>query len=150
MQNLAAIRSAVLEKMTFEVAILVIFRIFRNLNCYFRSGLWETGCDVVSKYVLQSYSSCTYCERKTRGKTQFWIELAAPYTLTSNNEINSNDTLPFIIFFTPISCDGSNRLGRQCLLPSPFSLWRHKQTLIGVIRPLARKMPNVLPSHWTI
>ena len=45
--------------------------------------------------------------------------------------------MPFIIFLTPVSCDGSNRLWRQRLLLSPCSLWRHKQTLIGVIRPLA-------------
>ena len=51
--------------------------------------------------------------------------------------MNSDDRLPFIIFLTPISCDGSNRLWRQRLLPSPCSLWRHKQTLVGVIRPLA-------------
>ena len=43
----------------------------------------------------------------------------------------------FIIFLTPIFCDGSNRLWRQRLLPSQCSLWRHKQTLVSVIRPLA-------------
>ena len=77
-----------------------------------------------------------FCKRKTRGETQFWIELA-PCTLANHNEINSDDTLPFIIFLTPVSCDSSNRLWRQRLLLSPCSLWRHKQTLIGVIRPLA-------------
>ena len=97
----------------------------------------EAGCDVARLYVLQSYRSCTFCKRKTRGETQFWIELAASYTLANNNEMNSDDRLPFIIFLTPISCDGSNRLWRQRLLPSPCSLWRHKQTLVGVIRPLA-------------
>ena len=51
--------------------------------------------------------------------------------------MNSNDRLPFIIFLTRISCDGSNRLWCRRLLPSPYSLWRHKQTLVGVIRPLA-------------
>ena len=94
-------------------------------------------CDVVRLYVLQSYRSCTFCKRKIRGETKFWIELAAPCTLRNHNEINSDDTLPFIIFLTPVSCDGSNRLWRQRLLLSPCSLWRHKQTLIGVIRPLA-------------
>ena len=97
----------------------------------------EAGCDVARLYVLQSYCSCTFCKRKTRGEMQFWIELAAPYTLANNNEINSDDRLPFIIFLTPISCDGSNRLWCQRLLPSPCSLWGHKQTLVGVIRPLA-------------
>ena len=51
--------------------------------------------------------------------------------------MNSVDGLPFIIFLTPISCDGSNGLLGQRLLPSLCSLWRHKQTLVGVIRPLA-------------
>ena len=95
------------------------------------------GCNVVRLYVLQSYRSCTFCKRKTRGETQFWIELAAPCTLANHNEINSDDTLPFIIFLTPVSCDGMNPLWRQRLLLSPCSLWRHKQTLIGAIRPLA-------------
>ena len=97
----------------------------------------DVGCDVVRVYVLQSYRSCTLCKRKTRGETQFWIKLAAPCTLANHNEINSDDTLPFIIFLTPVSCDGSNRLWGQRLLLSPCSLWRHKQTLIGRIRPLA-------------
>ena len=137
MQNFAAIRSAILEKMAFEVRILVIFRIFPNQNCHFRRSIRTTGCDVVRLYVLQSYRSCTFCKRKTRGETQFWIKLAAPSTFANHNEINSDDTLPFIIFLTPVSCDGSNRLWRQRLLLSPCYLWRHKQILIGVIRPLA-------------
>ena len=37
-------------------------------------------------YVLQIYGSCTFCKRKTRGKTQFWIEHAALYTLTNHNK----------------------------------------------------------------
>ena len=74
---------------------------------------------------------------KPEARRSFWIELAAPCTLTNHNEINSDDTLPFIIFLTLVSCDGSNRLWRQHLLLLPCSLWRHKQTLIGVIRPLA-------------
>ena len=104
-------------------------------------SLWKTGCYVVSMYVLQSYRFCIFyfCKRKTRSETQLWIELAAPYTLANHNEINSHDTLPFIIFLTPVSCDGSNRLLRQRLLLSLYacSLWRHKHTLLGVIRPLA-------------
>ena len=91
MQNFAAIRSAVLEKMTFEIAILVVFRIFPNGNCHFLSGLWKAVCDVARLYILQSYRSCTFCKRKIRDETQFWIELAAPYTLANNNEINSED-----------------------------------------------------------
>ena len=107
MQNFAAIRSTVLEKMTFEVAIFSSFPDITNLNSHFRSGLWKAGCDVVRLYILQSYCSCIFCKRKTRGETQFRIELAAPCTLANHNEINSDDTLPFIIFLTPVSCDGS-------------------------------------------
>ena len=106
--------------MTFEVAILLVFRIFPNWNCNFRPGLWKAGCDVAMLYVLQSYRSCTFCKRKTRGETQSWIELAALCTLANHNEIKSDDTLPFIIFLTPVSCDGSNRLWRQRLLLSPL------------------------------
>ena len=80
---------------------LVVFRIFPNWNCHFRPGLWKAGCDVVRLYVLQSYRSCTFCNRETRGETQFWIELAAPCTFANDNEINSDDTLPFIIVLTP-------------------------------------------------
>ena len=127
------------RKWCLKLLFLVIFRIFPNWNCHFRCGLWKAGYDVVSMYVLQGYRSCSFCKRKTRCETQFWIELAAPYTLANTNETNSDDTLPFIFFITPISSDGSNRLWRQRLLLSPCPLWRHKQTLYGVIR----KMPNV-------
>ena len=68
-----------------------ISRIFPNCNCncQFCSGLWKAGYDVVSMYVLQSYCSCTFCKRKTRGEAQCLIELAAPCTLANHNEINS-------------------------------------------------------------
>ena len=125
------------RKWRLTLLFLVIFLIFPNWNCQFRSGLLEAGCDVISMYVLQSYRSCTFCKRETRGARQFWIELAAPYTLANNNEINSDDTLPIIIFSTPISWDDSSRLRRQRLLLSSCSLWLDKQTLEGVIRPLA-------------
>ena len=91
---------------------------------------------------LRSGTSCRvtvlvlFCKRKTRGETQFWIELVVPCTLANQNEIKSDDTLPFIIVLTPVSCDDSNRLWHQRLLLSPYSLWRHKQTLLGVIPPL--------------
>ena len=125
------------KKMTFEVAIFGSFPDIPERKLSLPPWVMEGGCDVARLYVLQSYRSCTFCKRKTRGETQFWIELAAPYTLANNNEMNSDDRLPFIIFLTPISCDGSNRLWRQRLLPSPCFLWRHKQSLVGVIRPLA-------------
>ena len=138
MQNFAAIRPAVLEKMTFEVAIFGSFPDIPERKLSPPSWVMEGGCDVARLYVLQSYRSCTFCKRKTRGETQFWIELAASYTLANNHEMNSDDRLQFIIFLTPIfSCDGSKGHWRQRLLPSPCSLWRHKQTLVGVIRPLA-------------
>ena len=75
------------RKWRLTLLFLVIFLIFPNWNCQFRSGLLEAGCDVISMYVLQSYRSCTFCKRETRGARQFWIELAAPYTLANNNEI---------------------------------------------------------------
>ena len=124
------------RKWRLKLLFLVVFRIFPNGNCHFRPWIWKTGCDVARLYVLQSYRSCTFCKRKTRGASQFWIELAAPFTIANNIEMNSDDRLPIIIFLTPVSCDGSKRLLRQRLLPSPCSLWRHKQTLVGVIRPL--------------
>ena len=121
MQNFATIRSAVFQKMTFEVTILVIFRIFLNWNCRFRRSVWAAGCDVVKLYVLQSYRSCTFCKRITRGETQFWIELA-PYTHGNHNDINSDD-LPFIISIIPVTCDGSNLLWCQgLLLPAMFPM----------------------------
>ena len=121
------------RKLRLKLLFLVIFRVFPNWSCHFRRNI----CDVVRLYVLQNYRSCTFCKRKPRGETQFWIELAAPCTLASHNEINSDNTLSFIIFLTPVSCNGSNRLWPQRLLLSPCSIWRHQQTLIGVIWPLA-------------
>ena len=93
MLNFAAIRSAVLEKMTFEVPIFGIFPDIPEQKLSLPSCVIEGGCDVAKLYVLQSYRSCTFCKRKTRGETQFWIELAAPYTLANNNEMNSDDRL---------------------------------------------------------
>ena len=86
---------------------------------------------------LAELSFLYFCKRETRGETQFWIALAAPCTLANHNEINSDDTLPFIIFLTPVSWDGSNRFWCQRSLRSPCFLWRHKQMAFGIIRPLA-------------
>ena len=88
-------------KWRLKLLFLVIFRIFPSQNFHFRRSIWTTGCDVVRLYVLQSYCSCTFCKHKTRGERQFWIKLAAPCTLANHNEINSDDTLHFIIFLTP-------------------------------------------------
>ena len=136
MQNFAAIRSAVPEKMTFEVAIFGFSDIpdlkFSLLFWVMEGRMWR--CKNVR---LAELPFLHFYKSKTRGETQFWIELAALFILANNNEINSDETLPFIIILTPISCDGSNRFWRQRLLPSPCFLWRHKQTLVGVIRPLA-------------
>ena len=48
----------------------------------------------------------------------------ANYTLANHNKINSDDTLPSIIFFkTPFSCDDSNCLWCQrLLLPAMFPM----------------------------
>ena len=92
---------------------------------------------------LEACTSCRatvlvqFCKRKTRGETQFWIELAAPCTFANHKEINANDRLPFIIFLTPVFCDCSNHPWRQRLLLTPSSLCRHQHTLYGVIRPQA-------------
>ena len=85
MQNFAAIRLAVPEKMTFEVAIFGSFPDIPERKLSLPSWVMEGGCDVARLYVLQSYHSCTFCKRKTRGETQNWIELAAAYTLANNN-----------------------------------------------------------------
>ena len=137
MQNFAAIRSVVIEKMPFEVTIFCHFSDIPELKLSLPFWVMEGRMWHLGMYVLQSYRSCTFCKRKTRGETQFWIELAALFPLANYNEINSEYTLPFIIYLLPVSCNGSNRLWRQRLLLSPCSLWRHKHTLFGVIRPLA-------------
>ena len=41
-----AIRSAVLEKMTFVVAIFGNFPDIPEINCHFRRSIWLAGCDV--------------------------------------------------------------------------------------------------------
>ena len=139
------------RKWRLNFAILVTFRIFPKWYCHFCSGLVEAGCDVISMYVLQSYESCAFCKRKTRGETQFLMELAAPYTLANHNKINSDDSLPFIIFFkTPFSCNGSNRPWCQrWLLPTmfPMTSWKGIRRHSDSSRQM---MPIVSPSHWTI
>ena len=136
MQNFAAIRSAVLEKMTFEVTLFGSFPDIPELKLSLPSWVMEGRMWRCKAVRLAELPFLYFWKRKTRGETQFWIKLAAPCTLANYNEINSDGTLPFIIFFTPVSCDGSNRLWRQRLLLSPCTIWRHKQTLVGVIRSL--------------
>ena len=75
MLNFVAIRSAVLEKMTFEVAIFGSFPDIPERKLSLPSWVMESGCDVAKLYVLKSYCSCALCKRKTRGETQFWISL---------------------------------------------------------------------------
>ena len=122
MQNFAGIGSAILEKMTFEVDIFGNFADISKPKFHFRCSIWTARCDVVRLYCLAELPFFTFCKRKTRGETQFWIELAAPCTLANHNEINFDGILPFIIFLTTVSCDDSNRLWRQRLLLSPCSL----------------------------
>ena len=95
-----------LEKMTLEVAIFGNFPDIPELKLS----------------LPPEHSTCTFCKRKTRGETQFLMELAAPCTFANLYEINSDETLLFIIFLTPVFCDGSNRLWRQRLLLSPCFL----------------------------
>ena len=61
----------------------VIFGIFPNLNCHVHFGLWKAGSDVVIKYVLQSYHSCTFCKRKTRGEAVLDISCSSVYICKS-------------------------------------------------------------------
>ena len=126
MYNFAAIWSAVLEERTFDVAIFDHFPDIRKLKFSLFTSAIAYGQPEIT---LLSSTSCTFCKCKTRCRveTQFLIELAALYTLANHNGINSDDTLPFIIFVTPVSCDSSNRLWRQRLLLSQCSLWRHKK-----------------------
>ena len=51
------------------------------------------------------------------------IVLSAPSILANINEINSDDILRFIIFLSPVSCDGSDRLlYRRLFLPTMFPM----------------------------
>ena len=80
MLNFAAIRSAVLEKMTFEVAIFGSFPDIPEQKLSLPSWVMEGGCDVAKLYVLQSYRSCTFCKRKTRGETVLDRTCSSVYT----------------------------------------------------------------------
>ena len=143
MHNFSAIRSAVLEKMTFEVATSGNFPDIPELKLPLPFWVMEGGCDVVRLYVLQSYRPCTFCKCKTRGETQCLIKLAAPCTLTNHNEMNSDDTLPFIISSLAMARIASG-------VNACWSIWRHKQTLIGVIRPLAGGKCRILFSSISL
>ena len=59
------------EKWRMKLLFLVIFRIFPNWNCHFRSWSWKGGCDVVSLYVLQSYRSCTFWKHNREARRSF-------------------------------------------------------------------------------
>ena len=85
MQNFAAIRSAVREKMTFEVAICGNFPDIPEVKLSLPFWVMEGRmCETVR---LAELWFLYFCERKTRGETQCWIKLAAPCTLTNHNEI---------------------------------------------------------------
>ena len=95
-------------------------------------------------------SRCTYCRVTVsvpfvNVKTEA-IALATP-PIFANCVENSDDILRCILFLTPVSCISSNRKftsGDNGCYYQPCYLWRHKQTLSGVIRPVAGgKMPNV-------
>ena len=66
MQNYAAIRSAFLEKMIFEVVIFGNFLDIPELKLWVR----EAGCDV-SMYVLQSYHFVLFVSLKPEVRHSF-------------------------------------------------------------------------------
>ena len=135
-----------------KLLFIVIFRIFQNWNCHFCSGLWKAESDVVSMFILQSYCCCTFCMRKTGGKTQYWIQLVAPCTLANYNEIHCNYTSSFLTFLTLVSCDGSNRLWRLLTFVAIaiFPMSSKSNSIRRYLAASRRKMPNASPSHWTI
>ena len=71
MQNFTAIRSAILEKMTFEVAIFGHFPDIPELKCHFRRGIRTAGCDVARLYVLQSYVLVCFVSVKPEARRSF-------------------------------------------------------------------------------
>ena len=89
-------------------------------------------------WVEVSLAELLFFKHKTRGKMQFWIELAAPYTLANHNKINSNNTLPFIIFFK-----------------TPFLRWL-ESPLASMLVATSHVPYDVIkrystsPCHWTI
>ena len=143
MQNFTAIGSAVLKKMMFEVVI------FGNLLDIPKLKLWVMGgrmrrCKAVH---LAELSFCTFCKPKTRGETQFWIELAATCSLDNHNEVNSNYTLPFIILLSPSLAMAPITTGVNacCYRHVPYDIIN--KPYLAASR---RKMPKVSLSHWMI
>ena len=128
---------------------LVIGQIFPNLNCHFHRRVRAAGFDVVKMYVLQSYCSCTFCKRKTRGETQFLIELATPYRLA--NQFRRHIALHYFLNTGFFFAMARIEFGINVCCYQPCSLKGHEQPPFGVIRPACRrKMPNVSTSNWTI
>ena len=86
---------------------------------------WEYSWNILKKTFIEGFINNTICTKKMifiyETIMKFKIKWCFGHSIT----------------LTPISCDGSNRLWRQRLLPSPCSLLRHKQTHDGVVRPLA-------------
>ena len=110
-----------------------IFKLKLSLPPKLRGG----ECNVEWLFILQNYRPSGLHKRKTRGETQYWVALAALSILANHDEIISNDILRFIIFFTSVPYDGSNRFWRQRLLPPamfPMSSYTNT-TCIGVIWP---------------
>ena len=87
-QNFVAIRSIVLEKMTLEVAILVIFQlIFRteivtSSLCYGEPDVTLNGCTSCRVTVLVNTLLVN-----VKRETQFWIAITALSIFANHNEI---------------------------------------------------------------
>ena len=123
MQNFAAIRNTKSRsrEMTFGVAIFGSFPDIPELKLSLPSWVMEGRMWRCKMYVLQSYHSCTFCKHKTRGETQFWIELAVPCTLANQNEINSD-----IIIFLPPSL-------AMARIASGVNAWCYRHVFYDVI-----------------
>ena len=125
--------------MAFEVAIFGNFPDIPELKLSLPLSIWTAACDI-----LRRSTSCRvtvlvlFVSVKPEARREFWIELAVPYTLANHNKINSDDTLPFIIFFkTSFSRWLKSPLASplKCCY-QPCSQWRHKK-VFDVIQPLA-------------
>ena len=87
MQNFVAIQSAVLEKMAFAVAFFGNFPDIPKLKLSILPQHMDGRMQSCEAVRLAELPFLYFCKRKTRGETQFWIELAAPCTLANHNEI---------------------------------------------------------------
>ena len=145
MQNFAVIRSAVLEKMTFENAIFGKFPDIPELKLSL--PFWgKAGCDVVSLYVLQSYRSCIFVSVKPEARRSFG----------KNLQLRTHSQIIMKSIPTTHCHLSSSRLPSFAMarIASGVNACCHRHVPFGVINACRRhsaasrrKMPNVSPSH---